>query len=168
MDSRGGNRMPTALETSYRVQRHIVQKMCADQEFNIFDLKDCLKIEPLLLEPVEKVQFDIPRNVKISEEEGVIYSCGFIARKMKKIDSTLGSFNHNPHPDQVRSKFLDLFSRGGLTYPSDPWLKNVKKMRAMFNSFHPKNSLHSGRGVISNFFFCLSKNFLCTIKEFCI
>ena len=90
MDSRGGNRYPSALETTYRVQRHIIQKMCADEEFNIFDLKESLEIEPLLLEPIESVKFEIPRNIKISEEEGVIYSCGFIARKMKKIDPNLG------------------------------------------------------------------------------
>ena len=159
MDSRGGNRMPSALETTYRVQRHIVTKICGDEEFDAFDLKESLKIEPLLQESIENLKFEIPRNIKISEEEGVIYTSGFIARKMKKIDPSLGSYKHDPSPDQMSSKFLDLFSRGGLTFPGQTWHSNVKKMREMFLLHHPTNSLQSGRGVITNFFLRLVKEF---------
>ena len=42
MDSCAVNRYPKALEISYRLQRHIVQKICADEEFNNFDLEESL------------------------------------------------------------------------------------------------------------------------------
>ena len=129
MDGIGGKSMPTALETTYRIQRNVIQNICEDTEFDIFDLKESLKIEPLLPEPVETVKFDIPREIKLSEKEGLIFCTGFVARKMKKVDPSLGSYKHSPSADQVSSKFLDLYSRGGLTHPSENFLKDTQKDR---------------------------------------
>ena len=90
-----GNRMPTALETTYRIQRNIISKICEDEDFNIFDLKEPLKIEPLLPEKIKPIKFDMDRKIKLSEEEGLIYCSGFVAKKMVKIDDSLGYLRDN-------------------------------------------------------------------------
>ena len=38
----------------------------------------------MIPEKFESVKFDIPREIKICSEEGLIYTAGYIARKMKK------------------------------------------------------------------------------------
>ena len=48
----GGKTNPTALETTYRIQRNIIQKLCEDEQFDIFELKEALQIEPLLPEEI--------------------------------------------------------------------------------------------------------------------
>ena len=154
-----GNRMPTALETTYRIQRNIISKICEDEDFNIFDLKEPLKIEPLLQEKIKPIKFDMDRKIKLCEEEGLIYCSGFVAKKMKKINDSLGSFQNKPSPDQVSSKFLDEYSRGFMTYPSETWLGDMRIMREMFMEQHPKNSLQKGRGVTTNFFLLLVHHF---------
>ena len=159
MDGMGADRMPTALATTYRVQRNVISKICDDEDFHIFDLKEVLKIPPLLPEPIKPLKFDMPRNMKISEDEGMKFVSGFVAKKMKKIDPSLGSYKHIPHHDQVSSIFLDYYSRGGCTYPSEQWLEDFKIMRQMFIDHHPKNDLKRGRGVITNYFLLIVKHF---------
>ena len=54
-----GNRMPTALETTYRIQRNIISKICEDEDLNIFDLREPLKIEPLLPEKMTGIDLSV-------------------------------------------------------------------------------------------------------------
>ena len=50
-------------------------------------------------------------------------------------------------------------NRGGLTLPTKTWLRDYKSMEHLFFSYHPKNSLLPGRGLIKNLFFLLKEKF---------
>ena len=159
MDGQGGDRLPTGLQLTYRIARSIILKISDDKFVSIHSLKDKLKIEPLMSEEVEKIKIVIPRNIKESTREAFIYLSGFVAFKMSSLEPSLGSYKHAPGPEQVPSEFLNLFNRGGLKHPSLKWLKDFRKITNLFDSFHPKNSLRKGRGVMFYFLELLKKEF---------
>ena len=139
---------------------------CDDPDINVFDLKEPL--QSLIPPPVdcpstpENPQnppvISIPRGITESEKEGVLYLCGFTAQKMKKVDPSLGGYIHNPVPGQMTSKFLDLYSRGGLTYPKESFYDDFQSIMQDFNLHHPKNGLRTTR-VVSSFFELLKNKY---------
>jgi hypothetical protein len=73
---------------------------------------------------------------------------------MKCKDPSLGSREGQVVPLSqmpASSVFTDSMNRGGLTYPSEVFLREVKKMEEMFNHHHPPNNLRTGQGVIGDF-----------------
>jgi hypothetical protein len=73
---------------------------------------------------------------------------------MKSLDPSLGSLDGQVVPLSqmpASSVFTDSMNRGGLTYPSEVFLREVKKMEQMFNNHHPPNGLRCGQGVVGDF-----------------
>ena len=159
MDGIGGKRVPSALEMTYRISRQIINTLCKEDDFNIFDLKPHLERSHLDHEPIEDTKIIIPHRYKECEEEGLWWISGYVAFKMKSIDKSLGSYKFEKGMDQAPSKFADLFNRGGLKYPTNKWLKDLKYMKEAFEKHHPKDGLRPGCGLVSNFFNKLKEKF---------
>jgi hypothetical protein len=81
---------------------------------------------------------------------------------MKSQDPTLGSRDGQVVPLSqmpASSVFTDSMNRGGLTYPSEVFLREVKKMDQMFSQHHPPNNLRTGQGVVGDFLDVLVQKF---------
>ena len=52
-----------------------------------------------------------------------------------------------------------LINRGGLTVPTNKWLKDYKAMEKLFCAYHPPKSLKKERGLFKNFFDILKENY---------
>jgi hypothetical protein len=73
---------------------------------------------------------------------------------MKSKDPSLGSRDGQVVPLSqlpASSVFTDSMNRGGLTYPSEVFLREVKQMDQMFSHHHPPNGLRCGQGLIGDF-----------------
>ena len=82
------------------------------------------------------------------------YVGGAIAKKCKKIDSTLGYTKNKFLPsNQLRASswFIDGMNRGGLLYPTVTFYSDLKVMNERFERYHPYKRLTKSPNVIGNF-----------------
>jgi hypothetical protein len=92
----------------------------------------------------------------------ITFFTGFMAAKKRGQDPSLGSREGQVVPLcqlPASSVFTDEMNRGGLTYPSEPFLAEVKTMEELFNSHHPIGNLRQKIGLIRNFTAKLVKAF---------
>ena len=158
-DGKGGVRNPTGLQLMYRVARSLTVSILEDETFNIFDLKDEVLMD--LQRPENKFDtsiIKIPRNISETEMDGMYWGAGFVAFRMKEIQN-LGTYVQKSTRDYAKNKFAALLNRGGLQIPLKTWLKDYQAMSAYFQSYHPKNGIRPGRGLLNGFFNQLKKKF---------
>ena len=55
---------------------------------------------------------------------------------MKDIDSSLGSYRNETTDIHAKSVFTDIINRGGLLYPTQKLLNQVKAMYNFFNAYN--------------------------------
>ena len=156
---KGGVRNPSHLQLNYRIQHWVTGKILEDKKFCIFDL------EPILIKYLElpkqdqKIRFvKIPRNLKESAADGMFWAAGFIAFRMKEVQS-LGTIQRYATNDHAKNTFFSLMNRGGATVPTKVFLKDYHEMESLFQAYHPKFGVRPGRGLTSNFFIKLKKEF---------
>ena len=66
------------------------------------------------------------------ERQGLLYAGGAVAKKMKKIDDSLGTLKDNfvpPNWLKTTCWFIDGMNRGGLLYPSEQFQRLLPKYR---------------------------------------
>lgn len=68
------------------------------------------------------------------KEQGIKYFAGYTAFKYKRDYPNLGISTRLLPPSAF--EFVNIISRGNLTYPSDSFLSNVIMMNKVFENFH--------------------------------
>jgi hypothetical protein len=79
---------------------------------------------------------------------------GFMAAKKKSLEPSLGSREGQVIPLAqlpASSVFTDAMNRGGLTYPTEKFLAEVKMMEEHFINHHPKDGLRQKIGLVKDF-----------------
>lgn len=88
---------------------------------------------------------------KMSESDGLMYVAGYLARKHRDQFPDLGSYTYKEDSKNIHSysmpSWVQQLSFGGLTQPSEEWMKNVEKMETFFNKFH-KGTLRTGKNIV--------------------
>ena len=157
---KGGVRNPTHLELNYRIQHWVTGKILEDKNFRIFELEPILIKYLELPKQKEKIRFiTIPRKLKESAADGMFWAAGFIAFRMKEVQPELGTLEKYATDDHAKNTFFSLMNHGGAQVPTNVFLKDYHKMESLFQSYHPKFSIRPGRGLTSNFFIKLKKEF---------
>lgn len=108
----------------------------------------CLPAE-LHTKDLENEQISHAEIVQQSEEDGLEYIAGYIAKKFKDKYPYLGNFTHKidtEHNYTVPSWVRHL-SYGGLTSPSETWLQEFKNIVSSFTLFH-KDNVQRGKNVL--------------------
>ncbi|GBM95119.1 hypothetical protein AVEN_46315-1 [Araneus ventricosus] len=130
---------------------------------NAFAEKDIQEIHELPSEEDDLVAFenlcseefpmewkiDEPSNycgMTFSEHEGLKYIAGYIASRVRSEDSSLGYFSAEK-TDSESAPWIYALSKGGLTVPTEAWLKITEEMECLFVSIHGKSGYHSGKNV---------------------
>lgn len=84
--------------------------------------------------------------------EGFRYLAGYIAYRGKKYDDTLGTPTSDilsaPVTDTERFGWVEVLSRGGLTVPTDDWLRKVSQFELIFNEFNGLESVSKEKGIV--------------------
>jgi len=81
-------------------------------------------------------------QTNIAEEDGFQYVAGWIAKKFKNEFPELGSITKaNEEHKYTLPSWLDHFSFGGSTAPSDEWMQVVKLIETEFNIYNGKQQL---------------------------
>ena len=89
------------------------------------------------------------------ERQGLLYAGGCVAKKMKKIDDSLGSLKDKfVPPNWLRTTcwFIDGMNRGGLLYPSEQFQWDFIVMNERFKRYHPNGKLRKGQTPCRIFF----------------
>ena len=162
-DGRGGNRNPTGLQLNYRIAKDIACSILNDEfsrskGFSIFDMKDELSKDLKKEKFCDDSLIMIPRKIKESEADGIFWGAGFVAFKMKDIQP-LGAYERDATTAHAKNKFTSLVNRGNLQLPLKTWLKDYHEIERYFHSYHPKNGIRPGRGLLNNFFIQIKKRF---------
>lgn len=77
-------------------------------------------------------------------DEGLKYVAGFLAHKFRQKYPELGCKTRDlVNPGQTISPWISALSRGGLTLPSDSFLKQVRLFEEVFKDIHGKNGLNA-------------------------
>ena len=94
-----------------------------------------------------------------SEQEGFTYVGGYLGRK----DSNLArkSKDIDDPKEFIASKWIDLKSKGGLTYPAQQFSEDLVKMDAVFRAFHDSadDGLIRHKGVVGKLTEILQQKF---------
>ncbi len=152
---------PSALEFCHRVGLFLVEQFLDYDSFDIDKLKEALDVtveeDPAFDIGIE-IDSDGSDNVNDSEQlwcrrEGLFWIAGFCAAKMRNLDSSLGSYKHEVPKvsEKATSFFTDSMNRGGLSYPTVQWLKEVHEAYNLFCEFHPEDSLKSCSGIVRQY-----------------
>ena len=72
-----------------------------------------------------EVKFKIPLKLKEAELDGLDWGCGYVAKRMKKVQN-LGDFTFNATPEHAKVKFTSMINRGGLTIPTKTWRSDYR------------------------------------------
>ncbi|GBM73070.1 Transposable element P transposase [Araneus ventricosus] len=94
-------------------------------------------------------KIDEPSNycgMTFSEHEGLKYIAGYIASRVRSKDSSLGYFSAEK-TESESAPWIYALSKGGLTVPTEAWLKITEEMECLFVSIHGKSGYHSGKNV---------------------
>ena len=83
-----------------------------------------------------------------SSEQGLGLVSGFVASKSK--DLTLQRDNCDPVNLPVYCSYIAKMTKGGLTFPSESWYNDAKKMEMLFCVHHPKNDLLRTAGIVKS------------------
>ena len=88
-----------------------------------------------------------------SENDGLLYVAGYLARKFQTKYSTLGSYTYQNEPRELHTysmpSWVQSLSFGGLTEPSDSWAKNVEVMNKFFIKYH-KETFKAKKNIVKN------------------
>lgn len=79
-------------------------------------------------------------NKPDSENDGLMYVAGFLARKFQAKYPTLGTYTYKNEPQELHTysvpSWVQSLSFGGLTEPSNSWANNVQLMNKYFIKYH--------------------------------
>ena len=70
--------------------------------------------------------------------------------RMKDVDNSLGSYRNETTDIHAKSTFTELINRGGLTYPTQAFLNQIKLMYEIFCLYCPNFTIKSGPNVVKN------------------
>lgn len=96
------------------------------------------------------------KEKSVSEDDGMEYLAGFMARKFKKLGLDLGKYSYLMEETENPS-YVQRLSKGGLTVPNSDWLKLCYKIKKYFNSYHKKKQFKSTDNVKRRVSFLISK-----------
>ncbi len=110
--------------------------------------------------------FSVVESRTISEEHGMAYVGGYVARACHETHLYRTKFDHNKDPTEfVESSWMkdkDFGSLGnGLCFPSKAFYNDLLKMEAMFEHFHSgyRNNYNPDKEIVAKFATLLSKEF---------
>lgn len=97
---------------------------------------------------MESVDEDGVEEKPWAEEEAISYIAGYVAFKVRKHDSTLGTMSkYIPHETLGTVSWIHTLSYAGLTVPSDSWKKTVNEFETVFESLHG-NKHNNKKGIV--------------------
>lgn len=84
-----------------------------------------------------------PNKSISTEEDGLEYLAGWVAKKLKNTHPHLGNYTYQTHKENIHNyslpNWLSFLSFGGLTQPSDEFLNQCKELNKLFVKYFGKN-----------------------------
>ena len=97
------------------------------------------------------IENELPIYFKDIEKEGLFWISGYVAYTCRNDQDDLGATKDPKNYKQATSTYADLVNRGGLTYPTKDFLKDIKVMYKKFCNCHPENDLNREPMIITQF-----------------